>query len=213
MNKLDLTQADKAYYTARALPGIIHIGPTTYLSVQGVGDPDSGSFARDIQALYAVAYPVKFIWKEQGRDFVVPKLEGLWSFDREQYPDVTIDTAPQIIPRSEWQYELLIRLPGFVNEQSVVQGMESARKKKPGLETDRVQVRQMHEGSCIQILHVGPFNEEPESLRKLETFMQEQGWVHNGPHHEIYLSDFRKTAPGQLRTILREPVRRVIEDE
>lgn len=207
MEKTDLSKLYKDYYSAKSAPQIIEFGPAQYLSITGQGDPSGETFTTHIQALYTAAYAVKFFYKAGGKDFVVSKLEGLWQFDLKKYQGISMDEAPLKIPRSEWSYRLLIRMPDFVT-QSVVEAMlsEIAERKENPL-VRNIEWFELHEGKCVQVLHTGPFSEEPITLQKLNQFMQEKQFAHNGLHHEIYLSDFRKTAPDKLKTILREPVK------
>lgn len=118
-----------------------------------------------------------------------------------------MDEAPTAIPRSDWEYRLMIRLPEYVGEADVNQAVEEVvAKKEIGLARE-VGLHTLHEGKCVQMLHVGPFEKEPETLAQIGAFCKERGLQQNGLHHEIYLSDFRKTAPEKLKTILREPVK------
>lgn len=207
MEKTDLVKQYKDYYTAKSNPQLVDLPPAQYLSITGKGDPSDADFAENIQALYTTAYAVKFFYKEGGKDFTVSKLEGLWHFDLKKYQGISMDDAPLKIPRSEWSYRLLIRMPDYVM-QSAVEGMLSEiadRKDNPRVK--KVEWFTLHEGKCAQVLHTGPFSEEPQTLKKLNAYMQENNLQHNGEHHEIYLSDFRKTAPEKLKTILREPVK------
>ena len=205
--KTDLTKHDKAYYTAKQKPGLITIKAAQYLSLTGKGDPSAPEFADRLKALYATAYVLKFMYKAKALDFTVAKLEGLWWFDEKQYRAVTMEEAPQQIPRSTWEYRLLIRLPDFVQEADVLNARELAYQKKaiPGIQ--EVTYYTMEEGKVVQMLHVGPFDTEPETLLQMKAFMDAHNLRRNGQHHEIYLSDFRKTAPEKLKTILREPVK------
>jgi hypothetical protein len=206
MNKLDLTKTDKVYYTAKTKPQIIHIEKAHYLSIVGKGDPSDEAFANNIQALYPTAYAIKFMCKALSNDFVVPKLEALWSFDEEKYNNVSIDEAPLKIPRSEWNYRIMIRMPDFVTKEQVETAIAIAIKKQIKL-ASTIEFYEMTEGKVIQILHIGPFANEPETLKQIQEFSKENNLQKNGMHHEIYLSDFRKTPPEKLRTILREPVK------
>jgi len=205
--KTDLSKSYKSYYTAKAKPELVIVEAAQYLSLIEKGDPSAPEYSVRLQALYATAYVLKFMYKAKALDFTVAKLEALWWFDDAQYGAVTMEEAPKKIPRSEWEYRLLIRLPEFVAESDVLKAKEVAFNKKgiPGI-TD-VTFYEMEEGKSVQMLHVGPFDKEPESLLQMNAFMEEHHLQKNGKHHEIYLSDFRKTAPGKLRTILREPVK------
>nr|WP_257450952.1 GyrI-like domain-containing protein [Paenibacillus soyae]MCR2806952.1 GyrI-like domain-containing protein [Paenibacillus soyae] len=200
--KLDLAKMDKAYYTASGKPKVVSFQELAYLSIEGQGSPDGPAFAESTEALYTVAYGVKFRCKEEGKDFTVAKLEGLWWVDSEAYG---LD-----VPREEWRWRLLIRLPEYVDEGRVRDAKERAAAKKKGLaRVHQVEWTRLREGLCVQILHAGPYSEEPKTLRILHDFMEAEGLLWNGPHHEVYLSDPRKiTDPARMKTILRQPVRR-----
>lgn len=207
MTKIDFTRQYRNYYTAKEQPELIHVEPAVYLSIEGQGDPDGTPFAESIQALYSIAYAIKFAYKAQGADFVVPKLEGLWWFDEERFTGHTADNAPREVPRSEWFYRLLIRMPETIDDEVMETARQQVMRKKPLPGLEKVSLHRMHEGQCVQMLHRGPFATEPESLQQMMTYMSDYNLVRNGLHHEIYLSDFRKTSPDKLRTILREPVK------
>lgn len=208
MKKLDLSKKYKHYFSAKVQPGIAEFPEIAqYLSIKGIGDPSHVEFAEKVQALYAVSYVIKFICKGGANDFVVPKLEGLWSFDESKYSDVSIVDAPGKIPRKDWQYILLIRMPEFVKTSDIRAAKETAIKKKKIALAEYVEAYEMREGKVVQILHTGPFDKEPESLLKMDELIKKNNFRRNGLHHEIYLSDFRKTPPEKLKTILREPVK------
>ena len=207
MEKLDLTQKYKSYFKAPNHPQIVDIEPAQFISITGQGDPNKAAYAEKLQALYSVAYAIKFSFKNKGRDFVVSKLEGLWWFDDDKYKDIPMAETPGKVPRSEWFYRLLIRMPEFVTEADVLSGIRIASGKKALPEVPSVTFYTMHEGKCVQMLHTGPFEKEPESLALMLELIKAEGLAQNGLHHEIYLSDFRKSTPDKYRTILREPVR------
>ncbi|KAA0992268.1 GyrI-like domain-containing protein [Dyadobacter aurulentus] len=207
MKKLDLTQHYKAYYNADESPQLVDIEKAQFISITGKGDPAEQEYADKLQALYATAYAIKFLCKSEGKDFVVPKLQGQWSFDDSAYKNVSMEEAPALVPRSVWEYRMLIRMPDFVNENLLKAAVQTVTvKKKIRLAAD-VEFYQMQEGKAVQMLHVGPFSTEIQSLKKMQSFMTAHNLQKNGLHHEIYLSDFRKVAPEKLRTILREPVK------
>lgn len=152
-----------------------------------------------MKALYPLAYGVKNICKKQGKDFAVPKLEGLWWIESNR--------PPLEVPRKEWQWKLLIRIPDFATSEIVEKAKEEIFKKK-GMELiKKIGFEKIKEGKCIQILHIGPYSTEPESLSKMRKLMEHKNLVENGLHHEIYLSDPRKVAPEKMKTILRQPVK------
>ena len=205
MEKLDLTKQYKSYFTAKTKPEIVHFEAVRYLSLLGKGDPSGENFTTDIQALYSTAYAIKFEAKAAGNDFAVSKLEGLWWFDDARFGAPSITEAPKKIPRCEWEYRLLIRMPDFVSASHLTKGVEAALRKNL-LQAAHIQWFEMTEGKCVQMMHIGPFETEPQTLEQMQVFMQAHDLKKNGFHHEIYLSDFRKATPDQLKTILREPV-------
>ncbi len=207
MIKTDLTKTFRPYYTATQTPAVIDIGPASFLSITGKGDPSGLDFSKRIEALYSTAYTLKFVYKALEQDFVVAKLEGLWWFDEQRFGRHTADKSPEIIPRKEWEYRLLIRMPDFVTAGEVENARRSVVFKKGMQLGHQVGLFSMNEGRCVQMLHTGPFSAEPETLRKIVGYMDTEGYSRNGVHHEIYLSDFRKTPPEKLKTIVREPVK------
>lgn len=207
MEKTDLAKTFKNYYKAKTKPELVTIEKAQYLSIRGKGDPNALPFADRIQALYSTAYTLKFSSKAQGKDFAVPKLEGLWWFDLEKYANIGFAEAPTKIPRAEWEYRLLIRMPDFVSPKEMQQAAQTVVNDKQLKLAREVEWYKMTEGKCVQMLHVGPFEKEPETLQKIENFIQEKGLRKNRLHHEIYLSDFRLTPPEKLKTIIREPIK------
>ncbi|HEX7757339.1 MAG TPA: GyrI-like domain-containing protein, partial [Niabella sp.] len=207
MEKLNLTRQFRSYFTAGTQPELVHIEAAQFLSVTGKGDPSGAAFKKHIEALYATAYTLKFTAKASNRDFVVSKLEGLWWFDENRFSVHSASEASLKVPRNEWEYCLLIRLPGFVTKKEVQEAQEIVLVKKQIIGAQYLSLFEMEEGLCVQLLHLGPFDREPESLEKITVFMNERKLTRNGVHHEIYLSDFNRTDPEKLKTILREPVK------
>lgn len=207
MEKLDLSKKYKSYYSAKTTPELVIIEKAQFISIVGKGDPSGKPFADNIEALYSTAYSIKFAYKAQNSDFVVSKLEGLWWYDENKYSGNTMTNAPVEIPRSEWEYKLLIRMPEFVTKSDVIAAIATVVEKKELALAQQVAFYEMEEGKCVQMLHVGPFATEPETLAAIGKFIEANKYARNGLHHEIYLSDFRKTAAEKLKTILREPVK------
>jgi hypothetical protein len=206
MEKLDLTKKYKSYYTAKDKPELVTIEPANFLSITGKGDPSEKRYSEKLAALYATAYTLKFAFKAIGKDFVVAKLEGLWSFDEREFGNPSISEAPLKVPRSEWNYRMMIRLPDYVTIDQINSAIDTVIQKKDLPFLNDIEYHSMNEGLVIQMLHVGPFNQEPLTLKKILGFVVDKGLKKNGLHHEIYLSDFNKTRPEKLKTILREPV-------
>ena len=197
--KLDLTKEYKQYYTAKNTPAIVEFGKISYLSIEGKGEPTGEVFSKSIEALYPLAYGVKNLCKKQGKDFAVPKLEGLWW--------VKSNKPALEVPREEWYWKLLIRMPDFVTSDIVKNAREEVFKKKRLDLIKEIKFETINEGKCVQIMHIGPYATEPETIQKMKDFMKENDYTENGLHHEIYISDPRKTSPEKMKTILRQPIK------
>ncbi|UKS26797.1 GyrI-like domain-containing protein [Paenibacillus sp. HWE-109] len=200
MDKLDLAKTYKSYYSAPTKPQIVEFDPIRYVSIQGQGDPDGTTFSNAVEALYTLSYSIKGIYKKEGKDFTVAKLEGLW------WVDGDVSKALDV-PREEWHWKLLIRMPDYVRTESFGEALAIAMDKKRELEViSSIHYETLHEGTCVQMLHVGPYATEPESLEQLEHYLAEHKYRITGLHHEIYLSDQRKVEPSRMKTILRYPI-------
>lgn len=200
--KYDIKRVHRELYAPSAKDfAMVDVPPMIYLAIDGAGDPNTVTeYAEAVEALFSVAYAVKFRSKKLGRDLVVAPLEGLW---RAAGPEafVTRDKA-------SWSWTMRIAQPEWIDEAIVTESVTAVRPKgeKPGL--DRLRLVQLHEGASVQILHLGSYDDEaPTLLRLHDEWMPQHGLTFNGDHHEIYLSDARRTAPEKLRTILRQPVR------
>ncbi len=182
---------------------LVEVPPLRYLMVDGHGDPNSApAYAEALEVLYPVAYALKFASKNDlGRDYVVPPLEGLWWAE-----DMAAFTTAR--DKSVWSWTMMLMTPSWLTAEHHAAARDTVAAKKPGLRVERVRVAELQEGLCVQTLHVGSFDEEGPVLADLhERFIPEHGLVMTGRHHEIYLSDPRRTAPDKLRTLLRQPVR------
>jgi hypothetical protein len=199
MAKLDLTKEYKSYYKAGKKPEVVEFQEATYLSIEGRGEPAGEVFVSKVEALYPLAYGIKKICKEQGNDFGVPKLEGLWW--------VVGDTPALEVPRSEWCWKLLIRMPDFVTKEIIASVQPEVVKKKKNDLIQEISFEKIAEGKCVQIMHIGPYATEPETINSLMEFIAGNGLFVNGLHHEIYLSDPRKTEPSKMKTLIRYPVK------
>jgi len=197
--KLDLKKEHKTYYKAKAIPEVVEFGEIPFLTIEGKGEPGGKEFTSKVEALYSLAYGVKNLCKKQGKDFVVPNLEGLWW--------VESDKPALEVPRGEWLWKLLIRMPEFVTSEIVEKAKVEVIKRR-GIElVDEIKFEKLTEGKCVQVLHIGPYSTEPESLAKMRKLMEEKNLVENGLHHEIYLSDPRRVPEEKWKTILRQPVK------
>jgi hypothetical protein len=203
MEKYDLKVARKDLYAPSAKDfSIVDVPDMSYLAINGSGGPDpSGEFGAAVEALYPLAYTIKFESRAtHGRDFVIAPLQGLWWAD-----DMTAFVRRD---KATWLWTLLIALPDWITADDVESARASTRKKKDVPALEKISLRTLREGRCVQILHIGSFEDEGPVLARLhETYLPEHGLVPSGEHHEIYLSDARRTAPAKLRTILRQPVR------
>lgn len=176
----------------------IDIPDMTYLAVDGRGDPNvSTEYAEAVEALFTAAYAIRAKAKVRATVFVVGPLEGLWS---------SADPGSFVArDKDAWEWTMLIPIPDAVDPEDVAEGLAAARKKKPRLPP--VEVRVLSEGRSLQILHIGSYDDEAPTLRRLhDEVMPQRGVTFNGPHHEIYLADPRRTAPEKLRTVLRQPI-------
>ena len=199
MAKLDLVKEYKAYYKAGAKPEIVEFDTAKYLTIEGKGEPAGEVFVSKVEALYPLAYGIKKVCKEQENDFGVPKLEGLWWVEG--------NTHVLEVPRSEWCWKLLIRMPEFVTKEMMLSIQPEVAKKKKNELIQEISFEKIAEGKCVQIMHIGPYSTEPETINTLMEFMAENGLSVNGLHHEIYLSDPRKTEPSKMKTLIRYPVK------
>lgn len=201
--KIDLKKQLECYRAPRGEFRILEVPPARYLLIDGEGDPNTPVFAEATEALYPLAYTLKFASRrEHGRDFVVPPLEGLWWAD-----DMAAFTARR--DKTRWSWTLLIMQPEWIEPAFVEQAREAVRAKAAPPRLDDIRFEMLDEGLSVQTLHLGPFDDEgPVLARMHDEFMPANGLRPTGRHHEIYLSDARRTAPEKLRTILRQPVTR-----
>ena len=182
----------------------------SYVAVRGQGDPNAagGAYQAAIGVLYAVAYTLKMSYKTDHRiegffEYVVPPLEGFWW----QEGMAGVDYAD----KSAFHWISVIRLPDFVTEADLRWAVETATKKKK-LDCSAAEFLTLEEGLCVQILHIGPFDDEPATVAILDRYLQENGYENDLSaarlHHEIYLSDARKVPPEKWKTVIRHPIRR-----
>jgi len=201
METIDLKKELKRFYTAKTRPEMIDVPEGRFLAFDGRGEPGGEEYTTALNALYGVAYTLKFgLKKREVADFTVMGLEGLWWWD-----DPTIVRLEDAPPRETWNWKSMIRMPDLVTEEMAEAAKAEVRGKR-GPAADRVRLEPLHEGLSAQILHVGPYSDEPRSQRILHAFIEELGYRLRGRHHEIYMGDPRRTAPERLKTILRHPV-------
>jgi hypothetical protein len=201
-DKLDLKKSLDVYQAKRGQFRILEVPDLQYLMIDGHGDPNtSPAFAAALGTLYPVAYSLKFASKlTLDRDYVVMPLEGLWWAD-DHSAFLTGD-------KSQWDWTVMVLVPDWIDLDMVEAAIEQSEKKTGERRYDDLRLETLREGLSVQTLHVGPFAAEAEVLTRMhEEFIPEHGLAMTGKHHEIYLSDPRRTAPDKLKTILRQPVR------
>jgi hypothetical protein len=206
MLKVDFTRELKHLYRPSATAfDVVDVPPQTFLMIDGHGDPNSAQeYTQAVEALYAVAYRAKFISKDElAKDYVVPPLEGLWWAE-----DRTSFTAAR--DKSTWDWTMMMVLPTWISAQLYQRSLHEVRRKKdlPGL--SKIRMACYHEGLSAQILHIGSYDEEGPVLARLhQEWLPQHGYLENGKHHEIYLSDPRRVEASKLKTVLRQPIRKV----
>ena len=202
MEKLDYRKALKNLYAPSAKEvAIVDVPPMNFLMVDGAGDPNTSQpFPQAVEALFAVSYTLKFAIKKgpSGIDYAVMPLEGLWWMDG----PVGFDPSRKDL----WKWTIMIAQPDPVMPDLFRAAAAQVREKKELPALSRIRFEAFDEGRCAQILHVGPFDAEGPSIEKVHRFAAENGYRLRGRHHEIYLSDMRRVAPGKMKTVVRHPV-------
>ncbi len=181
---------------------VVDVPPMNFLMIDGHGDPnDNPDFQEGMEALYGMAYTIKFALKPQGIEFVVPPPEGLWWM--EDMSEFSVET------KDRWQWTLMIMQPDEVTQEIVAAAQgELARKKDPPA-LSRLRYERYHEGLSVQIMYLGAYADEGPTIARMHEFIRENGYDFNGKHHEIYLGDPRRTAPEKLKTVIRQPVKQL----
>ncbi len=201
MSKIDLKKDLKhLYHPSAKEAAVVDVPPMNFLMIDGTGDPNvSVEYQKAIEALFSLSYTVKFkVKKITGVDYAVTPLEGLW----------WTDDPSQLADKSLWKWTAMIMQPEFVTAELVTETLAAVREKKGLAALDRVRFETYHEGLSAQIMHIGPYDAEGPTIARLHGFIKESGYEPWGKHHEIYLSDPRRTAPEKLKTVLRQPVRK-----
>ena len=207
----DFKKEYKEFYMPKNKPEIVNVPKVNYIAVRGTGDPneEGGAYQQAISILYAVAYTLKMSYKTDHKmegffEYVVPPLEGFWwqdGVDGADYSD-----------KSSFHWISVIRLPDFVEEIDFEWAKETAAKKKK-LDCSSAEFFTVDEGLCVQIMHIGPFDDEPATVALMDAYLDENGYVNDITdkrlHHEIYLSDANKVAPEKRKMVIRHPIRKV----
>jgi hypothetical protein len=184
---------------------IVDVPPMNFLMIDGQGDPNTAQeYQEALEALYAVAYKIKFMSKKElGKDYVVPPLEGLWWAE-----DMDVFTTSG--DKDDWLWTMMIMQPEWVTEELFEEARDQVGKAKAPTALSKIRLENYHEGLSVQIMHIGPYSEEGPTIHKLHhEFLPKNSFLEAGKHHEIYLGDPRKVAPEKLKTVLRQPVRKI----
>ncbi len=206
----DFKKEYKEFYMPKNKPQLITIPKMNYIAVRGKGDPneEGGAYQQAISVLYAVAYTLKMSYKTDYKmngffEYVVPPLEGFWWQEDVQGIDYSRKDA--------FHWISAIRLPDFVTEKDFAWAVETAAKKKK-LDCSSAEFLTVEEGLCVQMMHLGAYDNEPESVAAMDAYLEETGYANDLTdqrlHHEIYLSDPRKTDPAKWKTVIRHPVKK-----
>ena len=205
----DFKKEYKALYAPTTKPEIIEIPSMNFLSVRGSGNPNEtdGEYRKALNLLYGIAYTIKMSYKNTYKiegffEYVVPPLEGFWWQDGIQGVDYS--------HKETFQWMSIISLPDFVTEKDLDWAIQEASKKKK-LDFSSVKFMKYGEGLCVQCMHIGSYDDEPATIQAMDTYANEQGYIidisQNRFHHEIYLSDPRKTKKENLKTVIRHPIK------
>lgn len=207
----DFKKEYKEFYMPKNKPQIVTVPKANYIAVRGKGNPndEGGAYQQAMRVLYSVAYTLKMSYKTDYKiegffEYVVPPLEGFWWQEGIDGVDYTNKDA--------FQWISVIRLPDFITEKDFNWAVETATRKKK-LDCSSADFLTIDEGLCVQIMHIGAYDNEPETVAVMDAFLEETGYVNDFSetrlHHEIYLSDPRRTAPEKLKTVIRHPIRKV----
>ncbi len=206
----DFKKEYKEFYMPKNKPEIVTVPKANYIAVRGKGNPNEidGAYQRAISILYAVAYTLKMSYKTEHKiegffEYVVPPLEGFWWQDNVD----GIDYAD----KAAFNWISVIRLPEFVTQKDFEWAVETASEKKK-LDCSSAEFLTIDEGVCVQIMHIGAFDDEPQTVALMDEYIAQNGYendiTESRLHHEIYLSDARKVAPEKWKTVIRHPIKR-----
>ena len=206
----DYKKEYREYYLPKTKPEIVDVPEMNFIAVSGKGDPNQpdGAYKKAVGMLYTIAYTIKMSRKTDHRiegyfDYVVPPLEGFWRQEGREGMDYS--------HKEDFIWTSVIRLPDFVTEADFRWAVQEAERKKH-MDLSKAEFLRIREGLCVQCMHIGPYDDEPETVSKMDRFLEENGYENDFSeeriHHEIYLSDVTRTAPAKLKTVIRHPVRR-----
>jgi len=207
----DFKKEYKELYMPKNKPQIVNVPKANYVAIRGKGNPneEGGAYQQAISVLYAVAYTLKMSYKTDYKiegfyEYVVPPLEGFWWQDGVDGCDYG--------NKDNFNWISVIRLPDFITKADFEWAVETAAKKKK-LDCSSAEFVTIDEGLCVQIMHLGPFDDEPATVAIMDNFLKQNGYTndfnHGRLHHEIYLSDARKITPDKWKTVIRHPIRKL----
>lgn len=206
----DFKKEDKEFYMPKNRPEIVNVPKANYIAVRGAGDPneENGAYQQSISVLYAIAYTLKMSYKtgykiEGFYEYVVPPLEDFWWQDDVKGVDYS--------NKNTFKWISVIRLPDFVSKKDFDWAVNEASNKKK-IDCSKAEYFTIEEGLCVQIMHYGPFDNEPATIDIMNKYLEQNGYENDFSdtrmHHEIYLSDVRKVAPEKWRTVIRHPIKK-----
>ncbi len=203
MTKFDAKKEFKELYQpSKHEFSVVDVPEMNFLMIDGHGDPNrSPAYQAAIEALYAAAYSLKFRMKPQGYEYVVPPMEGLWWM--EDMSRFKLDV------KDEWDWTMMIMQPAFITETDMEAARSEAFIKKGLASLQRLRFASYHEGLSVQILYLGAYADEGPTIARMHEFIQANGYHPSGKHHEIYLSDPRRTPPQKLKTVIRQPIQKL----
>ncbi|KUO64486.1 MAG: transcriptional regulator [Gracilibacter sp. BRH_c7a] len=218
-DKFDFKKEYKDLYLPKQKPVLIDVPAMNFIMIDGAGDPNTAEeYQEAIEILYGLSFTIKMSKMSDQQpagyfDYVVPPLEGLWWFKDDDFDGI------KLMDKSKFLWTSIIRQPEFVTEDVFTWAVAELKKKKPHLDAAKARLESLTEGLCVQMMHIGPYDNEPASIAQMEQFMIEQGYTNaisdtlpSGQirrHHEIYLGDPRKTVPAKLKTVIRHPIKKM----
>jgi hypothetical protein len=205
---IDFKKAEKELYQPKTMPSIIDVWEMIFIAIDGQGDPNtSADYAAAIEALYGLSYTIK-MGNKSVLEYVVPPLEGFWNVTDDSFKG----GGAAISDKNKFIWTALIRQPDFVTMEVFENAKTSLAKKKPNLDLSKARLEKITEGLCVQIMHIGPYDDEPATIAVMDEYAIKNGYIidinEKRRHHEIYLSDPRKVAPEKLKTVIRHPIKK-----
>jgi hypothetical protein len=202
--KIEYKKDYKHIYLPKTIPVIIDVPKMPFIMISGTGDPNGEEYARATEALYSLSYAIKMSYKSDDvpvgyYEYTVFPLEGIWDL---------IDKSKPAADKNNLKYTIMIRQPDFLTDELFIKIVEQTKKKKPNPYLEKLAFGEMTDGLCCQVMHIGSYDNEPESFAKMEVFCKEKGYLRSvKTHREIYLSDPRKMDILKMKTVLRYPVK------